>query len=425
MPRFFAAAAVSASFVCFAASAQTSPPLTPAETTAGWKYLFDGSNTDAWRGYKQPAFPSQGWTIDGGALKVGKGGGDIITKVQYEDFELSLEFKCAPKANSGIIYRVAEKHDATWQTGPEFQVLDDANYGAKPDDAHACGALYDMDRPPADKPMKPAGEWNTARIRIKDGLLQHYLNGVKVVECRMDGPDWKAKIAASKFKEYEGFGLQPKGHIALQEHGDEVWFRNIRIRDLKAPMPNEMTLFNGKDFDGWNYYLENNGKMTDVWSVDNGVIVCKGKPTGYLRTKQRFISYVLKLEWRFSPVTRQAGNSGVLLRTQLPDKVWPKSIEAQLQSGSAGDFWCIDEYKMKGDAARTNGRNTKHLHANERPIGEWNEYEIIVNETNVTLNVNGDTLNTATECAVLPGFIGLQSEGAEIHFRNIRLSQIK
>jgi len=406
------------------ASAEPAKPLTAAEKAAGWTYLFDGSGTDAWRGFKQEGFPSQGWIVEDGTLKVGKGGGDLMTKDQYEDFELVLEFKCAPKANSGIIYRCTEAGDTTWQTGPEFQVLEDLGYGAKPGDAHAAGALYDLYSPPEDKPTRPAGEWNEARVRIKDGLLQHYLNGAKVVECRIDTPEWKQKIAASKFKDYAGFGVQPKGHIALQEHGDEVWYRNIRVRDLKAPMPGEVTLFNGRDTSGWTFFLNDNGKMHEVWSVDRGVLVCKGTPAGYIRTVEPYTSYVLKLEWRWSPVTKKEGNSGVLVRVQEPDKVWPKSIEAQLQSGSAGDFWNIGDFQMTTDTARLKGRNTKHTHANERPIGEWNEYEIIVDGPDVVVNVNGDTLNTASGCGVIPGFIALQSEGTEIHFRRVRLSPL-
>ncbi len=407
-----------------AALGQTSPPLTAAEHAAGWRYLFDGTSTDAWRGFKQAGFPAAGWVVEEGTLKVGKGGGDLITREQFGDFELSLEFKCAPKANSGIIFRCDESAGATWQTGPEFQVLDDAGHGAKPDDAHSAGALYDLVKPPADKVVKGAGEWNQARVRIKDGVLQHYLNGRKVVECRIDTPEWKQKIAASKFKDYKNFGLLPKGHIALQEHGDDVWYRNIRIRDLSAPMPGEVTLFNGKDLSGWTFFLNDNGKMHEVWSVDNGVLVCKGTPAGYIRTEKPYTSFVLKLEWRWSPVTKKEGNSGVLVRVQEPHKVWPKSIEAQLQSGRAGDFWNIGDFQMTTDTARLNGRNTRHTHANERPIGEWNEYEIIVNGPDVVLNVNGDTLNSAGECAVIPGPIALQSEGTEIHFRRVRLSPL-
>ncbi len=177
--------------------------------------------------------------------------------------------------------------------------------------------------------------------------------------------------------------------------------------------------------------------MEDVWSVvpagtpDGGsVLICKGNPIGYIRTKDDYTNYVLQLDWRFNPVTKQAGNSGVLLRMVGEDKVWPKSIEAQLESGNAGDFWNIDKVAMKPDPARTNGRNTKRLQKPgadsglERPIGEWNHYEIIVDGGTITLKVNNEVTNIATDAAVVPGKICLQSEGSEIHFKDIRLAPI-
>lgn len=403
------------------------PPyrLSPAETAAGWQVLFDGRSTEHWRAYRGAAFPAAGWAVVDGCLKrVGDGGGDLITREQYGDFELELEWAIAPGGNSGVIYRVSEQHDAAWQTGPEYQLLDDAGAGLAPDDPQSAGALFDLHAPAGKKVLKPAGEFNHARIRLKDGLLQHWLNGVKVVECRTDGAEWKQKVAASKFREFEGFGAQPRGHIVLQDHGDAVWFRRIRVRDLGAPLPGEVRLFNGRDLEGWLPVLPEGGRPEDTWSVADGVLVCQGRPLGYIRTKADYTNYVLKLEWRFSPVTRQAGNSGVLLRLIGPDKVWPRCIEAQLQSGNAGDFWNIDDFPMQTDPQRTEGRNTKKLHAAERPIGEWNEYEIIVDHGTVTLKVNGELLNEAREALETPGKIGLQSEGAEIHFRNIRLAPI-
>ncbi|MBP7746336.1 MAG: DUF1080 domain-containing protein [Phycisphaerae bacterium] len=400
--------------------------LTPAEQAAGWKVLFDGKDTTAWRGYKQKSFPTEGWVVADGCLKTvaGATGGDLITADQYGDFELTLEWKVAPKGNSGIIYRVTEANDETWQTGPEYQILDDAGAGEAPESNHSAGSMFDLCPAVAGKVLKPAGEFNQVRIRVQDGVVQHWLNGKKVVECRLVGDEWKKLIAGSKFREYDGFGLQPRGHIALQHHGDEVWFRNIRVRDLAAPLPGEVRLFNGKDLTGWQACLPEGGKMDEVWTVADGVLVCKGQPVGYIRTTADYTNYVLKLEWRFNPVTKQAGNSGVLLRLIGPDKVWPKSVEAQLQSGNAGDFWNIDEFPMKVDPARTEGRNTKKTHGAERPIGDWNEYEITVDHGTITLRVNGEVLNEATDVQETPGKIGLQSEGAEIHFRNVRLAPL-
>lgn len=412
--------------VCGTFASARAGELTAAQRAAGWTTLFDGHSTAAWRGYRKESFPEKGWVVEDGTLHVqaGAGGGDIITVDQYRDFELELEWRAGEKANSGIMYRVTEKNGASWQTGPEYQILDDAHEPGVAA-AHSAGALYDI-FPPADtKVLRPTGEFNATRIRVRNNIVQHWLNGVKIVEYRLDTPEWKKRIAASKFAKYEGFGVQPRGHIALQEHGHDVWFRNIRIRDLSSKMPGEQALFNGRDLAGWTAFLQDGGRMEDVWSVRDGILICKGNPIGYIRTKSDFTNYVLKLEWRFNPVTKKAGNSGVLLRMIGEDKVWPRSVEAQLQSGSAGDFWNIDKFVMKVDDARTKGRNTRKTHAAELPIGQWNEYEIIVDHKTVTLNVNGETLNRAWDVEETPGKICLQSEGAEIQFRNIRLAPIQ
>jgi hypothetical protein len=193
----------------------------------------------------------------------------------------------------------------------------------------------------------------------------------------------------------------------------------------------EVRLFNGKDLTGWTFFLSDpKAKMEDVWSVDakEGVLICKGNPLGYIRTLDDYTNYVVKLEWRFNPVTKKAGNSGVLLRVVGPDKVWPRSIEAQLQSGEAGDFWLIDNARLDTPAARVDSGTPRHrlrTRSNEKPIGEWNEYEITVDGDHITLKVNGEVLNEGTNAEVVPGKIALQSEGAEIQFRNIRLTPLR
>lgn len=424
------------SLLCvFAGAHADSPPvnqLSRAERAAGWKLLFDGRTTGSWRAFRKSSFPTEGWMVEDGCLRsiAGHEGDDIITTDQYTDFELSVEWKPEPKANSGIMYRVAELHDATWQTGPEYQLLDDAGNQIQPTDPQSAGALYDLYPPSADKIMKPAGEFNQSRIRLQNNHVQHWLNGVKVVECDIQGDDWTKRIAQSKFKDYDGFGVLPKGYIALQHHGSQVSFRNIKIRDLSgagaggAAMPNQVSLFDGKTLRGWTFFLNDNGKMQDVWSVKDGIIICKGEPAGYIRTETDYKNYVLKLEWRFNPVTKQAGNSGVLLRMVGEDKVWPKSVEAQLLSENAGDFYSIEEFPIKGDSKRTNGRNIKKTHMAERPVGQWNDYEIIVDGNTITLFVNGDLVNQGSDVQEVPGKICLQSEGSEIQFRNIRLAPI-
>ena len=200
----------------------------------------------------------------------------------------------------------------------------------------------------------------------------------------------------------------------------------LSIANSASAAEGDVQLFNGKDLTGWQvHYKEPGPKIEDVWSVkDGGVLHCKGEPRGYIYTDKDYTSFKLKLEWRG---VGKPGNSGVLLRVQEPHKVWPKSIEAQLQSKNAGDIWNIDKFPMKVAEERTKGRHTRKQHeTNEKPIegGEWNTYEITLDGPNLELKVNGLVQNRAYDCEVSPGKIALQSEGAEIEFRNIVLTPL-
>lgn len=422
---FAASLAIGIVAVTCTALAQSSAQPIAADKAAGWRVLFDGTSTSAFRGYKKKEFPAQGWAIEDGTLKVSKGGGDLITVDQFGDFELEFEFKVSAKGNSGLMYRVTEKHGATWQTGPEYQVLDDAGYEKKPSDPQSSGAIYDLVAPSESKVTRPVGEFNQGRIRILNNVLTHWLNGVKVADAVLGSDDWKKRIAASKFNAFEGFGAQPRGHIAFQDHGNDIWFRNIRVRELDKPTLGEVALFDGKSLAGWKFVTGDGSDGSKSWSVRDGVLVCTGAPAGFIKTEKDFRNFVLRLEWRWSPESKATGNSGVLVRTDPSPKVWPKSFEAQLQHGSAGDIWLIDGFAAKVDPARTEGRRTKRSGGAERAVGEWNDYEIIVDGPRVTLRVNGDVVNSATDVAELAGAIAFQSEGTEIHFRSIRVSPIE
>ena len=195
-----------------------------------------------------------------------------------------------------------------------------------------------------------------------------------------------------------------------------------------------VSIFNGKDLSGWTYHLRASGenqdglmKMADVWSAADGVITCKGRPPGYIRTTKDYTNYVLRLEWRWP---EKPGNSGVLLRMTGEDKVWPKSIEAQLASGHAADFWLIggavlDTPKERYDKNPKRQRHRIHLKANEKKPGEWNAYDITVNRGEVSLKVNGEVINGGTGAEEIAGKICLQSEGSVIQFRNIRIKELK
>lgn len=390
----------------------------------GWISLFDGKTSAGWRGYGQKGFPEKGWVVENGALVCKSGGGDLITTEQFDDFELEFEWRVAAKANSGVMYRVVETKNPSWQSGPEYQVLDNGYFDGKVDWKHSAGALYDICA--ADERALPlkVGDFNKARIVVQGWRVAHFLNGRLVAQCDFASPEGKAALAASKFAQMPDFMKHPSGHIALQDHGDEVAYRNIRVR----PTPKPTALFNGRNLEGWTFHLADGGDPAKTWSVSpEGHLVCTGKPAGYIRTSADYTNYVLEFDWRWNPAAEGNRNSGVLLRMIGEDKVWPKSLEAQLQNGSAGDFWIIDEFPCKTDPERTKGRNCKRIETPdiEKPLGEWNHYRITVERGSVSLEVNGLVVNAATEVLETAGKICLQSEGAEIHFRNITLLPLK
>ncbi|MCI0357471.1 MAG: DUF1080 domain-containing protein [Planctomycetaceae bacterium] len=202
------------------------------------------------------------------------------------------------------------------------------------------------------------------------------------------------------------------------------------VAQARAEEKEPITLFNGRDLEGWTGVLaDENVKAADVWSVLDGVLVCKGKPSGYLKTEREdFHDYMLSLEWRF-PAGSKGGNSGVLVHATTPRTlgIWPKSMEAQLNHGHAGDIWVIGT-TCKIDNAAERVKDRRHFNLtddSEKPIGEWNKYEIHCSADNLTIMVNGVLVNHVSACSVTKGAIALQSEGAEIHFRNIRLWPLK
>jgi hypothetical protein len=198
--------------------------------------LFDGKTTKGWRAYKGTDVPAA-WKVEDGALtldkKEGDKGGDIMTVAQYDSFELTLEWRVAEGGNSGVMYHVQETEKAPWQTGPEVQVLDNAKHKdgkSALTSAGSCYALY----PPSKDVTRKVGEWNEVRLVVDGPRVEHWLNGEKIVEYEKGSADWNAKVAASKFKAFPNFGKPTRGHIVLQDHGDRVWFRNIRLRPIQA-----------------------------------------------------------------------------------------------------------------------------------------------------------------------------------------------
>jgi len=213
----------------------------PQEEDDPWTVLFDGSDLDSWHKYGGDDV-GEAWTIQNGTLhfdpsiKDDEGntlGGDIVTDATFGNSEMELEWKISPCGNSGIIYNVIESANLPhpYLSGPEMQVLDNSCHPDAKIYTHRAGDLYDMIAGDSTA-VKPAGEWNAIRLVVSDGEVEHWMNGQMVVEYNNQGDGWTEMIANSKFKDYGEFGSVTSGHIALQDHGDPVWYRNVRVREL-------------------------------------------------------------------------------------------------------------------------------------------------------------------------------------------------
>ena len=254
MKRIFFAASVIAFVSCnnanessSASPTDSSSAVTKTDTGTAkadeWVKLFDGTSTSGWHTYGRTTVGAA-WKVDSGALHLSPPkemkdfqnweGGDIVTNDEYENFDLKLEWKISPKGNSGILFLVNEdttKYKYTYYTGPEMQVLDNNGHADGKIKKHRAGDLYDLISS-SSEPVRPPGEWNQAEIKLDHGKLDYFLNGTNVVSTTLWDDNWNKLIAGSKFKAMPGFAKSHSGKIALQDHGNEVWYRNIEIKKL-------------------------------------------------------------------------------------------------------------------------------------------------------------------------------------------------
>lgn len=205
--------------------------LTPAERAAGWRLLFDGTNLNAWRGYRRSDVP-EGWHVVNGTLTKEKPVEDIVSREEFGDFDLQIEWRIGDAGNSGIFYRGTEDEDHIYWTAPEYQLLDDIKASDNKTRLTCAGAAYGL-YPSPEGHLKPVGEWNVTRIVARGAHIEHWLNGFKLLEYELWSPDWAARVAASKFGAWPKYGRMKKGHLAMQgDHTGSLSFRNIKIREL-------------------------------------------------------------------------------------------------------------------------------------------------------------------------------------------------
>ena len=215
-----------------AMSMQAPNTLSDAERREGWRLLFDGTSLDGWREYQGTAIPAA-WRVVDGMVTKNTPTNDIVTRDQYGDFELTFDWKVATGGNAGVFYRATEEYEKVYWSAPEFQLLDDPNMRDGKDPLTSAGAAYGLYPAPRGA-VKPAGEWNSARIVAKGAHIEHWLNGTKMADYEAGSPDWEARVAGSKFKDWPNYGRARRGLIALQgDHSGDLQLRNIKIREIK------------------------------------------------------------------------------------------------------------------------------------------------------------------------------------------------
>jgi hypothetical protein len=207
--------------------------VTAAAPEPGWVAVFDGRTTRGWHAYNGTGMPAGWQVVDGALTRVAKAG-DIVSDREFGDFELVVEWKIAPKANSGLFYRVVEHPDdkEMWNAAPEYQIIDDAGYPAPLKPTQKTAANYDL-QPPAVDATRPAGEWNTTRIVVNGAHVEHWLNGQRIVAYELWTAEWKRLVAQSKFKDHPRYARAKRGRLGIQDHGDWIAFRSIRVREIR------------------------------------------------------------------------------------------------------------------------------------------------------------------------------------------------
>ncbi|MEM6258938.1 MAG: DUF1080 domain-containing protein [Planctomycetota bacterium] len=421
-----------------------------AQQDDGWEILFDGSNTDAFRGWKMDTFPEKGWVIDGDALHIqaDSKAGDIVTKKQYASFDLRFEWKVAKGSNSGVIYRCIEHDDVrlSFMSGPEYQILEDDNHPNGRNPKTSAASLYAHYAPNDKKKLKPIGEWNTGRVVVNGNKVEHWLNGEVVVAYDLDSEEFKKVSKATHYKRWPKFAQEKKGHIAFQDHTDDVWFRDIKIKELPNPQGYAETtqqdwlwLFDGSSTEHFRGFATG-VEVPERWVIQDGTLhYTGGKFGGDIVTKKAFADFDLRWEWKIS----RGGNSGVKYRvdaTRPNKKIRALGLEYQILD---------DDHHGNGKNPKTSAGALYSLIAPNqnkklKPVGEWNVAQIVLEDRVARHYLNGELIveyNIGSEAfeqliakskykgnkrfsKTNPGHISLQDHDDKVWYRNIRIREL-
>lgn len=394
--------------------------LTAQEQQDGWQILFDGQTMNGWRSYLGGENIS--WTVEDGSLKATGTGSDstgyIVTEKQFENFILAFDWKISKGGNSGVLYHVVERkqYPTPYVTGPEYQVIDDEGFPQKLEEWQMAGADYAMyvaDK--SKKSLKPVGQWNSSKIVFDNGHVEHWLNGQKIVEFEAWSDEWFKLKNSGKWTNAPEYGLARMGHFSLQDHGDEAWYRNIKVKELPGKT-REVNLFNGKDLSGWEIY------GTEIWKVEDGLLVCESGPDkkyGYLATNMYYQDFDLSVDFK----QENNGNSGIFFRSVIDKGVrisgW--QVEVAPPNHDSGGI-----YESYGRGWLVQIPDEKE---NILKMGEWNTMRIRLIGGKVTTWLNGEQMVDLEDdkIANTQGRIALQIHdggGIRVLWKNLRLKEL-
>lgn len=401
--------------------------LTDSEIADGWELLFDGKTFNGWRDYNGDSLTGP-WKVENGAILAEGHGSDasgyIVTDCEFENFELSWDWKISKGGNSGMLYHVVERpeFEVPYVTGPEYQLIDDVDWNTvntqEPplEEWQRCCVDYAMYLPDFEKiHVNPAGKWNNSRIVFDNGHVIYYINGEVSVEFDAWTQDWFERKSSGKWADVREYGLSNIGHFCLQDHGYPAWFRNIKVRELPRKTA-EKDLFNGKNTDGWVLY------GTDRWYVDGTDLVCESGPNntyGYFATDQYYDDFDLTLEFK----QEADGNSGVFIRSIVEGEahvngwqveVAPKGNDTGGVYESYGRGWLYQIPEEKEDILRE---------------GEWNTMRILLQGGHIQTWLNGEPMTDLTDERIAQGKgrIALQIHdggGIKVRWRNIHIKTL-
>ncbi|MCD7970940.1 MAG: DUF1080 domain-containing protein [Alistipes sp.] len=395
--------------------------LTKTEKADGWELLFDGKTLDGWKDYNGTGL-TESWTVVDGCIQAKGEGSDasgyIVTEREFENFILSWDWKLSKGGNSGMLYHVVERPQfhVPYVTGPEYQLIDEANFPEPLEEWQKLGVDYAMYLPDRSlMEVNPYGEWNNSMIVFDNGHVEHWLNGVKILEFEAWTDDWFERRNSGKWLDAPEYGLARKGLLCLQDHGDPASFRNIKVKELPRKT-REVELFNGRDLHGWEAY------GNELWYVQDGLLVCESGPDkeyGYLATREYYDDFDLTVEFR----QEYDGNSGVFIRSFIEEGVKINGWQVEVAPKGEGTGGVYESYG-RGWLEQITPEKEEVLKE-----GEWNTLRIRVEGDRITSWLNGVEMVDFRDGKIGAGQgrIALQIHdrgGIKVLWRNLKLTTL-